>query len=264
MYSYRKKQQVLRQSILDDLFDSALLDTMNKQPPKKKEEKKPTTKKKRYEKTVITEGVDVLETDRNTMSKLKTSGFLLTLNTNKNKAIINTELLRLENNDDGDYGYQELCKKLEAHVIRKLNKKNYYIPKMYGCVISDGLWTELREFIVQLHVEPGAWEESSESNGRKIHIHITARVMYSGMFMGYFHIDTKKLGESIRKNVPELNWGRGPYMMVRFIKEANLTVAQYIHKLKYSENITLYEKTAERIAEYKERREQIENLKLDI
>lgn len=254
MLGYKKRQQAIRKEVLNSIFDKPLLDTIqNERNIKEKEENLQTVKKKRFmEKVTISEGIDVLETDPDKKNKMKTSGFLLTLNTNKNKAVINTELLNVEDNDDGNYGYEEICKKLEVHVIKKLHKKSYFVPKLYGATIIEPLWDEIRDLIVQLHAEPGAWEESGEGNGRKIHIHITVRVMYSGMFLGFFHINTRKLAQSIRTHIPELSWGNGPYLMSRFIKEANLTVAQYIHKLKYTENIALYQRQAEKIAEYKE------------
>jgi hypothetical protein len=178
MLGYKKRQQAIRKEVLNSIFDKPLLDTIqNEKNIKEKEENLQTVKKKRFmEKVTISEGIDVLETDPDKKNKMKTSGFLLTLNTNKNKAVINTELLNVEDNDDGNYGYEEICKKLEVHVIKKLHKKSYFVPKLYGATIIEPLWDEIRDLIVQLHAEPGAWEESGEGNGRKIHIHITGEL----------------------------------------------------------------------------------------
>ncbi len=204
----------------------------------------------------ITDSVDVLETDKKKINKPKTSGFLVTINTNKNKAVISTELLStVADNDEGEYGYTELCKKVEEEVLRVMKLPEFLVPKLYKAKIDPSLYDDIRKFIFKIDAEPGAWEESEERNGRKIHIHMTLKIMYSGRFVGYFHLDAKKLGAHIRSAVPELSWGKGPYIQIRFIKEASQTVAQYIHKELHKQNTTLYERNQEIIEERIRKRE---------
>lgn len=207
----------------------------------------PDRKKNRYEKTIISDGADVLETDALKAKTIKTGGFLLTVNTNKNKATLNTNLLS-ENNEEGDYGYDEFCKDLEKYLLIELEKPEYYVPKMFRCVIDAELHDDIRQFISKIIVEPGAWEESSESNGRKIHIHITIRIMYSGQFFGFFHVNCKLLAYNLKQKF-SLDWN--PYLNCRYIHESHMSVAKYIHKLQHEKNISLYEHTANKIAEYK-------------
>jgi hypothetical protein len=217
--------------------------------------------KDRYEQLTLS-AEDVIDTDEGKKAKLKTSGFLITINTNKNKTIINTELLSKNNNDGGEYGYENMCAELENAILEELKKPEYLVPKLFKRKIDESLWEDLRKLIVRVDVEPGAWEESTDRNGRKIHIHITLRVIYSGMFIGFFHVDTHKLQSLVRSAAPELNWGRGPYINIRYIKEMNLTVAQYIHKLEYTENMPLYEKTVQRITEYQQLKNKDDELSL--
>lgn len=246
---YKLRLQQIRNNLLENSIQNTIeLENERETSPE------PVNKKTRYEKTVVTQGIDVLETDASKARSLKSGGFLLTLNTNKNRATLNTNLLS-EANEDGEYGYEEFCKDVEEYVIVELKKKEYYVPKMYRAAIDGQLHDDIRDFITQLNVEPGAWEESSEGNGRKIHIHITIRIMYSGQFIGFFHINCKLLSYNLKQRFG-IDWN--PYLQCRFIAESTMSVAKYIHKLQHEKNIPLYEHQAKKIAEYKLIREKRE------
>ncbi len=256
---YKKALQKIRKNVLEEREFPVVEEEELSYP----DIQEPERKKTRYEKTVISQGIDVLETDAKKVKQLKSGGFLLTLNTNKNRATLNTNLLS-ETNEEGDYGYEDFCRDVEAYVLQELRKKEYYVPKMYRATIDSQLHEDIRDFISKIVVEPGAWEESSEGNGRKIHIHITIRVMYSGQFIGFFHINCKLLAFNLKQKFDDIAWN--PYLQCRFISESSMTVAKYIHKLHHEKNISLYEHTAKKIAEYKlirQRKEQelMENIK---
>ena len=83
--------------------------------------------------------------------------------------------------------------------------------------------------IYSISIQSGCWEIGKQ--GKRLHMHVKVTLLYNGRSHGYFHIDRAKIENQIRLSVPGINWGKAPYVNVRFIKSTpENSLTSYINK----------------------------------
>lgn len=195
--------------------------------------------------------------DQTATERLKGTALLVTVNTNKRKPVIG-ELLSVGESEMSLGDFQHYFR----HVVSEyLSDVRNYTPKIIGYNnIPASLASDLSKFLIQVDVREGEWEESTEYNGSKLHIHMGVEILIASEFKGFFHLDIKGLRDLLKAEFPAL-WGsrETPYVNVVASKNNNMSLKAYIQKMHAVENKTLIQRVIERINNYHKMKQNIEN-----
>lgn len=184
----------------------------------------------------------------------KQSRFLVTINTNKQPFVT-------ESNPDAPWRTLEQFQNVVDELcIKFFRRKDSWVPMLhqFGSItpynVDEIIYKYVTFTMKDIGMEKGVWETGPSK--KRLHVHFIVWVNYLSLFQGYFHL-SRSLKEYIRENIPWINWNRGPYINIRYMKNLEIPVEKYIAKLKNQDATnTLVAHTLKKITDYQAQRNQ--------
>ena len=183
----------------------------------------------------------------------KASSFLLTVNPNKTQ-----ESLELEYCESENITLEQFKRRFVQYVSQAFQDESLSCiipvpPKNIIARIPEDLIEILKQYVIDVQVEFGAWEKTTTKKGSRLHIHMSVNIKYSEHYKGYFHVNIPYLKNFIRGLFPNIKWKKGPYINCRYVKDPKLSISEYIKKVEREDSTTLVALTRKRIEEYQNR-----------
>lgn len=160
-----------------------------------------------------------------TSSSIKTSNFLVTINTNKTTDSALNEFTSFHNFGITDRETAEYAKNTLLHSLSKtfegaLRNKRNYKPRL-------DIFLQYED-ITDIIISKTVFEVGDAQ--KRLHIHSKVTVIYPSSTTGYFHVNIPSLINEIKRNLPEIEWGNGPFINVEFIRTEENLAEKYAYK----------------------------------